>query len=285
MTSNARTSEASPPTSATPAKRSPLAFFALVVALSAPFAILGSVTKLQLMPGIPISALGFVVPATAAAILSYREEGRAGVHALLKRSLEFKIIFSRVWLLPVLLLMPSVALVTYVIMRAAQIPHPAPHFPLPASLLLFVAFLVAALGEEMGWSGYAIDPMQQRWPALQASVLLGVFWAAWHIIAMVQTGQSAPWIAWGCLDMVATRVIMVWIYNNTRRTVLAVVFFHAIANLTFKSVFPGGSYESERIISVLLTAIAVVVTVVWGSRTLTRSDNASARSPRFSTTM
>jgi membrane protease YdiL (CAAX protease family) len=274
MTSSARTLGVTPRASAASAPRSPLAFFALVVVLSAPFAILGSITRLQLMPGIPISALGFVVPATAAAILSYRESGGAGVRALLKRSLEFKIIFSRVWLVPVLLLMPFVALVTYLIMRAADIPHPTPHFPLPASLILFAVFVIAALGEEMGWSGYAIDPMQARWPALQASLLLGAFWAAWHIIAMVQTGQSAPWIAWGCLDMLATRVIMVWIYNNTRRTVLAAAFFHAIANLTFKSVFPGGSYESERIISVLLTVMAVVVTVVWGPRRLTRDGDA-----------
>ena len=84
------------------------------------------------------------------------------------------------------------------------------------------------------------------------SIVLGAIWAAWHIIAMLQTGQSAAWIAWGCLDMVATRVIMVWLYNNTGRAVIAVVLFHAVANLTFKSVFPGGSYESERIISVIL---------------------------------
>ena len=63
-------------------QRSPWLFFALVFLLSVPFALLGFVTKLQLMPGIPISALGFVCPATAAALLSYREHGRAGVSAL-----------------------------------------------------------------------------------------------------------------------------------------------------------------------------------------------------------
>ena len=254
--------------------RSPLAFFALVAALSVPFAILGSVTRLQLMPGIPISALGFVCPMTAAAILSYREGGRAGVVALFRRSLEFKRSFSLVWVLPVVLLMPLVALATFLHMCSANIPHPAPHFPLPASSILFAAFLIAALGEEIGWSGYAIDPMQQRSTALGASVLLGIIWAAWHIVAMVQTGQSPPWIAWGCLDMVATRIIMVWIYDNTSRSVLAVVVFHAIANLTFKSIFPGGSYQSERIISVLLTIIAIAVSLVFGPRTLVRRTNA-----------
>jgi uncharacterized protein len=258
-----------PPSPAT--QRSPWLFFALVFLLSIPFALLGSVTKRQLIPGIPISALGFVCPATAAIILSYREHGRAGVSALLRRSLEFKRKFPRAWLVPIVLLMPCVALLTYALMRATHIRHPTPHFPLPASLFLFVAFLVAALGEEIGWSGYAIDPLQHRWTALAAAVLLGAIWAAWHIIAMIQAGQSAPWIAWGCLDMVATRVIMVWLYNNTARAVIAVVLLHAIANLTFKSVFPGGSYESERIISVILSIIALIVALAWGPRTLIRT--------------
>jgi len=76
--------------------------------------------------------------------------------------------------------------------------------------------------------------------------------------------------------MVATRVIVIWIYDNTGRAVIAVVLFHAIANLTFKSVFPGGSFESERIISVLLTMIAVIVAIVWGPRTLACARHARA---------
>ena len=228
------------------------------------------------MPGIPISALGFVCPALCRRN-SQLSRGRASrTYSAVERSLEFKRSSSWRWLLPVILLMPCVALATLLVMRAAHIAHAAPHFPLPASLILFAAFFVAALGEEMGWSGYAIDPMQQRWAALRASIVLGIIWAAWHIVAMVQTGQSPSWIAWGCLDMVATRVIMVWIYNNTRRTVLAVVVFHAIANVTFKSVFPGGSYESERILSVLLTIIAVVVTLIFGARADTLKHEAGA---------
>ena len=85
---------------------------------------------------------------------------------------------------------------------------------------------------------------------------------------MVQAGQSAAWIAWGCLDMVATRVLMVWLYNNTGRSVLAVALYHAAANLSIKSCFPGGSYEAERLIAVILTLAAAVVTVVWGCRRL-----------------
>jgi hypothetical protein len=62
--------------------------FLLVFALSLLVAVLGTVTGLQLMPGIPVSALGFICPVTAASILVWRESGSAGVRALLERSFD-----------------------------------------------------------------------------------------------------------------------------------------------------------------------------------------------------
>ena len=99
-----------------------------------------------------------------------------------------------------------------------------------------------------------------------AAVLLGLVWAAWHIVAMVQAGQSSAWIAWGCLDMVATRTIMVWIYDNTGRSVFAVALYHAMANLSAKTVFPGGSYHGELVVSVILVLVAGLVAALWRVR-------------------
>ena len=48
-----------------------------------------------------------------------------------------------------------------------------PQFTAPAALVLALAFFVAALGEELGWSGYVIDPMQKRWGALRAGIIWG----------------------------------------------------------------------------------------------------------------
>ena len=173
--------------------------------------------------------------------------------------------------------MPCVTVAAYGLLRARHSPLPAPRFPVPGALLLFLAFLVAALGEELGWSGYALDPMQERWSALHAGLVLGAIWALWHVIAMVEAGQSPAWIAWGCLDMLGTRVLMVWLYNNAGKSVFAVALYHAIANLSVKSMFPGGSYEAERIIALILAATAAVVTIIWGPRTLTRGSSCMAR--------
>ena len=235
------------------------AFFLLVFALSLPFALLGAVSRVQLYPGIPISALGFVCPLAAAAILTWRKRGGAGVAALLSRVFDWRRIRRKFWLVPVLFLMPAVTLASYGLMRVTESALAPPHLGLAGTPVLLLVVFIAALGEELGWSGYALDPMQQRWGALPAALLLGVIWAAWHIVAMVHAGQSPGWIAWGCLDMVATRVLMVWIYNGTGGSVFAVALYHAVANLSTRTIFPGGSYLGEVCISLILTAVALAV--------------------------
>jgi membrane protease YdiL (CAAX protease family) len=177
--------------------RSPQKFFLLVFALSIPFWLVGTMTTLQLLPGIPVAALMFVCPATAALILVYAENKTAGVTTLLKRSFDYTRIRAKVWYAPVLLLMPGVMVVSYGLMRLMGVSLPTPQFTLLAPFALFVVFFITALGEELGWSGYAIDPKQDRWGALQASILLGLVWAAWHIELPdgSQGNASSPWRA------------------------------------------------------------------------------------------
>jgi hypothetical protein len=102
----------------------------------------------------------------------------------------------------------------------------------------------------------------ERWTPLRAALLPGVIGALWHVIAMEQAGQSAAWIAWGCLDRVPARVLMVWIYTGAGKRVFAVALYHASANLSIKTLFPGGSYEAERLPSLILVGEAVSVVLV-----------------------
>ena len=53
--------------------RSPARFCLLTFMLSIPFLVLGAATRVQLLAGIPVSALMFVCPGIAAAILVYEE--------------------------------------------------------------------------------------------------------------------------------------------------------------------------------------------------------------------
>lgn len=129
------------------------------------------------------------------------------------------------------------------------------------ALTLSAIFLVGAIGEELRWSGFALDPLQGRWSCLAAAVFTGAIWAVWHYPALVQTHRSVAWIAWWTLGSIALRVIMVWLYNGTRGSVVAAAVFHAVSNLC-RQLFPiRGSWFDPRLHGLLMTAVACVVAV------------------------
>jgi uncharacterized protein len=252
-------------------RRSPLKFFLLVFGLTIPFWVIGAVTGLELLPGLPVAALAAFCPMIAAVMLVYQENRTAGVIALLKRAFDVQRVHAKIWYVPTLLLMPGVMILSYGALRLMGTPVPAPHLAVLSVLALFIAFFLSALGEELGWSGYMTDPMQQRWGALQASIVLGVVWAIWHFVALVQAHRSVEWIAWWSLGTVAARVIIVWLYNNTGRSVFVAALFHMMIDVTWQ-LFPiHGSFYDPRVTSLIMAGVAAIVVVVWGPRTLARS--------------
>jgi hypothetical protein len=254
-------------------QRFPLTFFALVFALSIPIWLIGSVWPLELLPGLPVSSLMVLCPVIAASILVYREDKTGGVIRLLKRSFDGERVKAEVWYLPAVFLWPGIALLAYGVMRLIRMPLPTPQFQGVATAGMFVTFFIAALGEELGWSGYAIDPMQDRWGALRAGIILGIVWAAWHIIPWLQVGRSPTWIAWQCLVLVSSRVLHVWIYNNAGKSVFITALGHALLNVSWQ-LFPNqGSHYDPRITGLLTAFTAGMVAVGWGAQTLTRKRN------------
>lgn len=170
--------------------------------------------------------------------------------------------------------MPGVMVLSYGLMRVMGTPLPPPQLSVLVAVVLFLGFFLAGAAEELGWSGYIIDPMQHRWTALQASVLLGMVWAAWHIVPLIQAHRSPAWIAGGCLATVAQRVLIVWIYNNAGKSVFAAILFHAMSNLAWQMFPRHGSHYDPRITGLILAFAAAVVTALWGPRTLARYRNA-----------
>jgi membrane protease YdiL (CAAX protease family) len=146
-----------------------------VFALSVPFWLLGALAEQPkgLPMNLPVSSLMTVCPMIAAFILVYREEGRGGIKRLLKRVFAYQSIQHKIWYLPIIFLMPLIMLLSYGVMLLLGRPLPAPEITFLTIPILFVVFFLAAIGEEAGWMGYAVDPLQERLSALATSLLLG----------------------------------------------------------------------------------------------------------------
>ena len=108
----------------------------------------------------------------------------------------------------------------------------------PVALFSLVAFaFVFPLVEEIGLRGYWLDRLQERRSALVAGAINGTAWAIWHAPFVLFTGYYAnttfePELSWWLPMLVLNTIFLVWIYNNTHRSILAVLLFHAFGNMT-----------------------------------------------------
>ncbi|HLY31291.1 MAG TPA: type II CAAX endopeptidase family protein [Ktedonobacterales bacterium] len=254
-------------------KRTPLTFFVLIFALSLPFWLIGALAEhfsLELPFNLPVSALMFVCPSIAAFLLVYREEKLGGIGRLLKSVFDVKRIKHKIWYAPVMLLMPVIMALSYGVMLLLGRPLPKPSIPWSTAPILFVVFFLAAAGEEIGWMGYAIDPLQDRWSAFQSGMILGMVWAIWHVVPDMQAHHTLTWIAWQFFFTVMARVLIVWLYNNTGKSALSAILFHTMINVSY-ALFPNnGSQYDPTIVGTLTATAVVIVTFFWGSKTLAR---------------
>ena len=239
----------------------PWDLFATIFALSAPLWVLASHYQFELMPGLPISALMFLVCPVVAMGFAWRINGPREVLRVLLRSFDFVDPPSRIWYAFALLLMPCVLAMTYFVMRFFSMPLPEPQISLGSVPLLLVLFLIAATAEELAWSGSVLDPLQSRWGTLRASLFIGAVSAIWHVVPFAQAGNSATWIAGQCLFTVVFRIVIVEIYNGSGKSVAATSVTHASYNVAWQ-LFPNRGSGYDPWVTTMVTAVAVTAFLV-----------------------
>jgi len=139
---------------------------------------------------------------------------------------------------------------------------------------LFFATLPPIL-EELGWRGYALDRLQLNWSALNASLLLGVVWAVWHLPLFFVPGSfQAESVGFGTrgfwlfmVGIVALSVAFTWVYNSTSRSVIAIILLHGWVNFVSETVEVGDLFYYAHWV-----LLAVLLTAIWGAKTLTNAE-------------
>lgn len=246
-----------------PVSAAPFTFFTAVSGLSIPFYVLGTLGPdlTKVLPiQLPISAIMVVCPAAVALWFTFQEHGSPGVHGLLGRIVDIQRIKQPRWLLVSFFLMPAVLLLSFAVQKALGQTLPEASITLPTIIISFAAFFVGAAAEELGWTGYIIEPLQQRYGARNAALLIGAFWALWHIIPYAQAHRSSEWILWKCAGTVALRVLLVWLYNNAGQSLFSAIALHAMNNVSEFSFPHFGSHYDPKVTGLILIGIALLVT-------------------------
>jgi uncharacterized protein len=187
-----------------------------------------------------VTIAGRFGPTGAAVATAVAIGGRRGVRDLLAPLRRWRApahLWSIAALGPVVVVLSAIALTA-----TSGTPPGAFNDPATAYLVLpaFVAILVfgGPLGEEIGWRGFALDPLQVRTGPVVASIVLGAVWGLWHLPLFLDPGQvqhALPLLLY-LGQTISTAVVYTWLWNRTR-SLPVILTLHTMTNLA-AGVFP-----------------------------------------------
>ncbi|XXX77563.1 CPBP family intramembrane glutamic endopeptidase [Sorangium sp. So ce134] len=150
-------------------------------------------------------ALGAVGPSVAAALCAWKERGRAGLSGLFspRRAPAGWAYAPLAICMPALLHLAGLALLG---LAGGSVPATLLYAPItPEQRGIAV---LAPLGEEIGWRGYALRRLLPAHGPVRASLVVGAAWTFWHLPMMCLPG--VPWwsLALSALFIPALSVLM-----------------------------------------------------------------------------
>jgi membrane protease YdiL (CAAX protease family) len=135
-------------------------------------------------------------------------------------------------------------------------------------ITLVTGVILGPLWEEPGWRGFALPRLQGQYGPVVGTFILGVLWALWHL-----PGYLGGWMETSILSLlissVAFSIIMTWVYNNTRGSILLMILLHSSSNAAISlggRMLPANLSQSMRaivyggwLIAITYSIIALVI--------------------------
>ena len=281
-------------------------FFILVFILTWPRAIIGAAYSLNLIPRPPSTIVNVLyligTPLVAAIIVTAVTNGRAGLKEWAGRFFRWRVGWK--WVLISLGIYPLVSLVAFAIsslatggrwtvammwnagfenlrQNAARIGLNPDNTGQILVILLLTSFIVPIF-EEGGWRAFAIPRLQEKYSTLASGLLIGLIWAVWHLPNFFTFGSDhygMP-LLWFLMVILSISILMVWIMNHTKQSVLMTILFHFSIIISGHFLPTQLAYQTGNTIALwltagLLVAITVAVVLVEGPARLVRGKPAT----------
>lgn len=103
-----------------------------------------------------------------------------------------------------------------------------------APLFLLYLIIFTGLAEEIGWRGIALPALQKIMSPYNASVVLGIIWAIWHLPLTIYAYQSnlgaLPMVIIGLIaGTIGWSIVVSWFYNHSK-SLLLTIYLHGFGN-------------------------------------------------------
>ncbi|WP_438035848.1 CPBP family intramembrane glutamic endopeptidase [Sorangium sp. So ce204] len=230
-------------------------------------------------PGVAMAplVLGAVGPSLAAVVCAWKEGGRAGLSGLLSPHPA-----PAGWgYAPLALCMPAALhLLGLALLALAGGSLPATLLYTPLTPEHRGIAVLAPLGEELGWRGYALRRLLPAQGPVRASLVLGVAWTFWHLPALCLPG--VPWWSWALslVFITSLSVLMTALHLRSGGSVLVAWAAHLgihLDNVSRAHMSGGGA--APLLVTTIVALVAAVITARW-MQMQTRSAATAQPAPR-----
>jgi membrane protease YdiL (CAAX protease family) len=207
-------------------------------------------------------------PLIGALVVTGITGGRAGVMTLLRKFTIWRVGWR--WYAVALLLTPAMFLVAIYLNTWLGAPNPTTALiaAAPGMLLAFAVRLINPLDgpmkEELGWRGFALPYLQERYATPVAYLILIALVVIWHL-PLVWMGNM-PAIA--LFGTASATILYGWICTNSKGSVLLTLITHATDGLIGASMLGWSGVDSSRYFTGLIAVwcvTALIVVIRYGS--------------------
>lgn len=220
------------------------------------------------------------MPGIAALLMAAWVSGRAGVMDLLRRVVRWRVGLR--WYFIAILGSGAIYLggvFASVALGGAQPIMPAFSVALLLGILIQFSIYMVFNWEDIAWRGFAATRLQATQSALVTALILGVVEGAFHIplfFAPTSSQAASPFLSFMLLSIGGV-VVLNWVFNNTRGSVLLAMMFHAAANTWTDIVrIPPNDGAAWTLWAIVMGAVAVVLVAVYGAKYLARDPDLKA---------
>lgn len=260
------------------------------------FALGGATIGLVVQGGLPSQlVLASALSASVTGIImTVVVDGKAGLKLMLSRLLIWRV-GIRYWLFALLFLVPVILLGS--LFNPLFNGDPPTFNSLKPAFdilpLFIVFFIVAGIGQELGWTGFLMPRLQARFGALASCMIRAILVGMWHLPLLIYAGLHpyaladipyGVWIAQKGFPIAFTTMILMlmlpwsvfytWMFNNTKGSLLLVAALHGseiwlVYLMTGMGISPH-NFDNYWGYGIVMVMVAFLIVIINGPQNLSR---------------
>jgi membrane protease YdiL (CAAX protease family) len=203
-------------------------------------------------------------PTISAVIIAYISEKREGVNTLIKTSFKWRV--GAFWILFSSLIVPLFLLLTIglnwaftgnIIDLSAYLIDNGISDPASIVIWIWVGAISYGVFEEIGWRGYALPKLQEKYNPLVATIILTILWAFWHVPLFFYRLSVQYAFGW-FFGLFMGAIVLTFLFNSSGKSAFVAILFHITNNI----VWLFNIAEVQMYVTIMLVILVIIILII-----------------------